>query len=356
MGDQRHVAPQAVGGRSRRDAALGCRAAACEPGPHCASGVAVCGGSGGCWTARVSGVWPLALAEREQVVGRRQRAERPLRWRRAASAAPARRRAMMSAAPLPTHRKLAAGRGQVPLRPLHFVRCRTHAPDRRPLRGPLLRPPDRRPARGAAAADDQGRRLGAWSTPTPAATSRSNWMTPPTVDRGEPTARSSSASTRARTGWRSGSPRCSPTSTHDMGEAAGAREGRRRARPAGAAGGRAAVVRRGLPARAPRVADRHRPGRPDVPRRARTAGSRSRSSASATIDAVEQLTRYLERIRLDPAMADCRGVLAAQVDQAAGARAGRGARASPGSRSTSPCCAASASRSSRCSRRSLPPP
>lgn len=31
-----------------------------------------------------------------------------------------------------------------------------------------------------------------------------------------------------------------------------------------------------------------------------------------TIDAVEQLTRYLERIRQDPAMADCRGVLAAQ--------------------------------------------
>jgi RecB family endonuclease NucS len=32
----------------------------------------------------------------------------------------------------------------------------------------------------------------------------------------------------------------------------------------------------------------------------------------ATIDAVEQLTRYLERIRHDPAMASCRGVLAAQ--------------------------------------------
>src|SRR5215218_9257036 len=32
-----------------------------------------------------------------------------------------------------------------------------------------------------------------------------------------------------------------------------------------------------------------------------------------TIDAVEQLTRYLERIRLDPAMAACRGVLAAQT-------------------------------------------
>jgi hypothetical protein len=31
-----------------------------------------------------------------------------------------------------------------------------------------------------------------------------------------------------------------------------------------------------------------------------------------TIDAVEQLSRYLERIRLDPAMSACRGVLAAQ--------------------------------------------
>jgi len=32
-----------------------------------------------------------------------------------------------------------------------------------------------------------------------------------------------------------------------------------------------------------------------------------------TIDAVEQLSRYLERIRLDPVLAQCRGVLAAQV-------------------------------------------
>ena len=32
-----------------------------------------------------------------------------------------------------------------------------------------------------------------------------------------------------------------------------------------------------------------------------------------TIDAVEQLSRYLARLREDPAMADCRGVLAAQV-------------------------------------------
>jgi endonuclease len=33
----------------------------------------------------------------------------------------------------------------------------------------------------------------------------------------------------------------------------------------------------------------------------------------AGIEAVEQLTRYLERIRLDPAFASCRGVLAAQA-------------------------------------------
>ena len=32
-----------------------------------------------------------------------------------------------------------------------------------------------------------------------------------------------------------------------------------------------------------------------------------------TVEAVEQLSRYLERIRLDPATAGCRGVLAAQV-------------------------------------------
>jgi endonuclease len=33
----------------------------------------------------------------------------------------------------------------------------------------------------------------------------------------------------------------------------------------------------------------------------------------ATIEAVEQITRYLERIRLDPALASCRGVLVAKV-------------------------------------------
>src|SRR3954447_25682932 len=45
-----------------------------------------------------------------------------------------------------------------------------------------------------------------------------------------------------------------------------------------------------------------------------------------TIDAVEQLCRYLERIRLDPAKAGCRGILAAQrfKPQAATLAAARG--------------------------------
>src|SRR5919201_1609988 len=47
-----------------------------------------------------------------------------------------------------------------------------------------------------------------------------------------------------------------------------------------------------------------------------------------TIDAVEQLTRYLERIRLDPAKRACRGVLAAQrfKPQAATLAESRGVR------------------------------
>jgi RecB family endonuclease NucS len=46
----------------------------------------------------------------------------------------------------------------------------------------------------------------------------------------------------------------------------------------------------------------------------------------ATIDAVEQLTRYLERIRLDPARAACSGILAAEQvkPQAATLAAARG--------------------------------
>ena len=70
----------------------------------------------------------------------------------------------------------------------------------------------------------------------------------------------------------------------------------------------------------------------------------------ATIDAVEQLTRYLERIRHDPALGACRGVLAAQRIKPQ-ARVLAEARGIDASRSISRCCAASASRSCGCSRR-----
>ena len=56
-----------------------------------------------------------------------------------------------------------------------------------------------------------------------------------------------------------------------------------------------------------------------------------------TIDAVEQLTRYLERICEEPGLHRCRGVLAAQTDQAAGAHARGVARDRAASRWTSRC-------------------
>ena len=64
----------------------------------------------------------------------------------------------------------------------------------------------------------------------------------------------------------------------------------------------------------------------------------------ATIEAVEQLTRSIERIRHDPAMAHCRGVLAAQPIKRRPAR-WRSPAAWSASRSTWPGCAESASRS-----------
>ena len=60
-----------------------------------------------------------------------------------------------------------------------------------------------------------------------------------------------------------------------------AAEGRRRGPPAGAARRQPRHDRRRASARAPRVPDRHRPGRPALPRRATAAPSPSRSSAAA---------------------------------------------------------------------------
>ena len=71
----------------------------------------------------------------------------------------------------------------------------------------------------------------------------------------------------------------------------------------------------------------------------------------ATIDAVEQLHRYLERIRLDPALGDV--PRACSRRRSSSPRPGCSPRraGSPASRSTSRCCAASASPTSRCSPR-----
>ena len=67
-----------------------------------------------------------------------------------------------------------------------------------------------------------------------------------------------------------------------------------------------------------------------------------------TISAVDQLTRYLDRIRLDPSMGSCRGVLA--PSRSSRRRACWPSRAgSTAWRWTSRCCEASASRTSRCS-------
>ena len=98
---------------------------------------------------------------------------------------------------------------------------------------------------------------------------------------------------------------------HEMGEAAALeKDGVERdlqealaAQPRDARGGPAA--------RAPRVADRVGPV--DLMCRDEDgAWVAVEIKRVGTIDAVEQLTRYLERIRADPARAACRGILAAQ--------------------------------------------
>ena len=157
-----------------------------------------------------------------------------------------------------------------------------------------------------------------------------NWMTPPTViERGEPPTRdrsSASAPARARTA-RDRAREVLSDVAHDMGEAARAREGRRRSATCRSCwpssrdwcGEGFRLVRREWPTDIGPVDLMCRDER-------RRAGWRSRSSGSATIDAVEQLARYLERIRLDPATRGLPRRARRPADQAAGAGAGRVAR------------------------------
>ena len=99
-----------------------------------------------------------------------------------------------------------------------------------------------------------------------------NWMTPPTViEEADGLSSSASAPARPRTGSRSGSPRCSATSTCRWTRSPGSRRTASSA-PAGGARRAAGLARGGAPARPARVDDRDRPGRPDVPRLRRRLG------------------------------------------------------------------------------------
>ena len=171
-----------------------------------------------------------------------------------------------------------------------------------------------------------------------------NWMTPPTVieESRRPHRRAQARGRAPRTGWTSASPRCSPTSRTTW---ARPRRWRRMAsrRSAGAARRRSRswcgegfrLVRREWPTDI---------GPVDLMCRDEEDGWVAvEIKRVGTIDAVEQLTRYLERLREDPAMADCRGVLAAQQIKPQ-ARVLAESRGIAASRSISPCCAASASR------------
>ena len=139
-----------------------------------------------------------------------------------------------------------------------------------------------------------------------------NWMTPPTVVE-EVGDRSSCASSRATTSSRSRSARCSPTSrTRWTSTPRGSR--RTASRP---------TCRSRWPPRRSWCGEGFRLVRREWPTDIGPVDLMCRDDEDGwiaveikrigTIDAVEQLARYLERIRLDPAMADCRGVLAAQI-------------------------------------------
>ena len=177
-----------------------------------------------------------------------------------------------------------------------------------------------------------------------------NWMTPPTVIEEEDGPDRRAQARRARTGSRSGI--AEVLSDVDARHGRGRRGSRRTASRRDLqerAGRRAGVLRRGLPARAPRVADRHRPGRPDVPRRggrldrgrdqARSARSTPSSSSRATWSGSASTRRW-------PTAAACspRQTIKPQARVLAEARGHRLRRGRPRRR-----CAASASRTSRCS-------
>ena len=141
-----------------------------------------------------------------------------------------------------------------------------------------------------------------------------NWMTPPTVIEetdGSIVVRKRKRAERARTASRSRSPRCSRTSRIPMDELAGlAKDGVEKhlqealAEAPGRLEAELRLVRREWMTEV---------GPVDLMCRDRDDGWVAvEIKRVGTIDAVEQLTRYLGFIRVDPAKERCRGILAAQ--------------------------------------------
>ena len=183
-----------------------------------------------------------------------------------------------------------------------------------------------------------------------------NWMTPPTVfEDGGDDARRPQAGRAERGSARDPAARGALRRRARDGRGGCAREGRRRTRPAARPRREPRDARAGPAPRPPRVADRRRPRRPDVPRRGRRLG-RSRDQASRH-DRRGRAAHPLSR--LHPRRSVARRVPRhprRPADQAAGDRRSPSRAASRASRSISLCCAASASPSSRSSQSDRQPP
>ena len=184
------------------------------------------------------------------------------------------------------------------------------APDRRPLRSDLHRPAERLPARVDPPAHAEGGRQRSSSHADAGGYKPLNWMTPPTVfeERRRP-ARRPQAGGKQRGSARD-PPARDPLRRHARhGRGGRAREGRRRAHLQEELAAQPEALEEGL-----RLVRREWPtdvGPVDLMCRDADDGWVAvEIKRVATIDAVEQLSRYLERIQLDPALAACRGVLA----------------------------------------------
>jgi endonuclease len=283
--------------------------AGCEPGPQFASGVAVCGGSAGRWIGTVYGCCPLPSPIASRSLGAGSGPSGPAAA--AVAGAASAQTIVINAAPLPMAGKLATGLGRARRLP---VRAVSYGPE--PMRLIVARCEVRYSGRLTAVLPEALRLLMIKSDGSvmvhadSGGFKPSNWMTAPTVIEETPE--------RIEVRKHKGEDKLEilisevvSDVVHDMGEAAALeKDGVERdlqeqlaAAPQWCGEG-FRLVRREWPTDI---------GPVDLMCRDDEDGWIAvEIKRVATIDAVEQLTRYLDRIRLDPAMAGCRGVLAAQ--------------------------------------------